>query len=335
MDYFTKINQIYVCNKCKIKKYKRIKKNNGDILHYISKHINNCNGKTHKKKRVKPGMKCESEFICNLQKFKGTIINKNILQLLQNNDIKFIKENDMLIDVKGCGTKRDENNNKKSDVKLIFKSGKTIGISYKMDNAWAICSWMTFENGIKILGEKNFSNVTNDIPNRIKGNNNKLYLGINIHLCNRNGKGYIQMTKYDKNFNIFSSYFDRHTKLLYSGTKSNFDTFEDFLKSDKLQSQREVIEDKTKQLYIMYRYIYTDTTKSNNGAHLLSYFKFDRKKIDQIKNKHFNNTEELLKYGSFVPYSKRMAEKVGGKLNTRNLLKYYKNKYNITFNNKK
>jgi hypothetical protein len=295
--------------------------------------------KRKKTKKLPPGEKKEREFVKYLQnKFQGYVINDNDSYLLSKKGIK-INSGDKIIRIEQFGTKVDkETGSKKPDVIIFFLSNKCIGISYKMTKSRTVQSWTSNKKWETLLDKENLKIIVDQLPkilrNEINNRDTRTFLGITFHLTNNPKK--IPLTRFFRN-NIGEFYFDSKTDLVFTGSKFDFRRFSNFLESNKLQNKKEILNDPKKQLYFDIRYIYSDTTSSNNSAQALLYYKPD----DIIKDKKFNNVKEMLKFGSFVPYYNHKVltgtisrGKKGNVLNTNNLCKLYQKK-NITFNTKK
>lgn len=277
-----------------------------------------------KKIKSAPGNKEETNFVNNLKKFEGLIINQKTSLYLKNKGLD-IEVDDKLIKVSQMGTKKDkESDSKKPDCMLIFQSGKKIGISYKMDKSRTVQSWSTIKTLEKLLGEEILKKITEDLLKKLRSdinkNSHRLFLGITFHLCNNPNNFPLDKYTNDK----LQFYCDSNTQLLFTGTDSNFKFFEDFLQSDKLQNKDEILKDPSKKLYIVPRYIYSDITTSNNSSQALLYYKPNL----HFENKNFENVKEMLKYGRFYPYYEN--DLLLKKINTLNLVKLYKGR-NITF----
>ena len=285
---------------------------------------------TPKQPKLAPGEAGERNFVKCLQKFEGLIIDDEISFLFKKKSIK-VEIGDKISKIEQVGTKKDkESDSKKPDVMIYFKSGKKIGISYKMDKSRTVQSWSTNKKWEQLLGEDNLKEIVSQMPKLLRSEINKkskrLFLGITFHLTNNPNK--ISLDRFIKTFDIFNFYFDSNTELVFTGTKCDFLKFSHFLESSKLQNKEEILNDPTKKLYFDFRYIFSDTTSSNNGAQSLLFYKLHK----NVKDKHFDNVEEMLKSGTFVSYLEN--DITTGPLNTNNLGKEYK-KRGITFSSKR
>ncbi len=284
-----------------------------------------------KKVKLAAGEAGERNFVKCLKKFQGLVIDDETSFLFKKKGIK-VNTGDKMIRVEQVGTKKDkESDSKKPDVMLFFESGKKIGISYKMDKSRTVQSWSTNKKWEQLLGKDNLKIIVKQMPKLLRSEINKkskrTFLGITFHLTNNQKK--VPLDRFIKNFDIYNFYFDSNTQLVFTGTNCNFKKFSDFLESSKLQNKEEILNDPTKKLYFDFRYIFSDTTSSNNSSQGLLFYKPN----SNINNKHFNDTKEMLKNGSFVPYWEN-KDKTIKTLNTINLGKAYK-KREITFSTKR
>ena len=124
-------------------------------------------------------------------------------------------------------------------------------------------------------------------------------------------------------------------QLYYHNDKMEYTNINDFFESEHLSNNihgdKRYIVHKIKNKFLLdIRYIFVNKTSSNNSMTVQILWVPKR----NVKNVSIETTEDCLQHGDYVPYNhvrNSMKNDLGENIKTTDLLKYYKQKFNITF----
>jgi len=222
---------------------------------------------------------------------------------------------------------------KKNDMIIIFDNGEKFGVSYKKSLPRTVQSWSSVKTWCEKIGEDNFKTLINNfypivaekVKEKIKSG--RFFFGVSLHLSSVKSKEKYLLSDYiDIDETVF--HMDKDTDCVYQSDHLQENTFLDFLNSEKMYLRTNI--QKLKPLYIDIRYVYCDTTKSNNGAQMFYVFEHDdfsncNKNIFNMKEyiSNFENKDIKLK-----TYYESQFYKDNSRITTNMLLNKCK-EYNI------